>query len=490
MTSDLQEQMRRQMADQALFRQAFEHGLSYLSGVDDRPVYPTDEAVASLESFAMPLPEGPCEPGRVLDSLNAIGAPATTAQIGGRFFGFVNGGAVPIGLAARLMADCWDQNAALTAMSPIAGKLEEVAEDWLRDLFDLPQGTVAGFVSGTSLAIVAGLAAGRWRIAERAGWDINAKGFAGAPPIRIITSRHTHSAVTKAIGLLGFGTDSIEWVEVDAQGRMRADLIPDLDASCLVVAQAGNVNSGAFDPLEEICDRANAAGAWVHVDGAFGLWAQAAKGLRHLTKGMEKAQSFSVDAHKTLNAPYDSGIVLSTDAQALASALQASGSYLLFDGARDGMTTTPEMSRRARGIELWAILAALGRSGIDALIQGLHDRAVQMADELEDAGFEVLNDVVFNQVMVAQETDEVTEALLKELQSDGTCWVGGATWFGRKIIRISICSWATTPEDVSRTVAAFARCQSALAHGPAARRGVGGGGRRGCEPARSDLAKT
>ncbi|MEM8793739.1 MAG: aminotransferase class V-fold PLP-dependent enzyme [Pseudomonadota bacterium] len=453
------------MAEKDLFRRAIGHGLSYLAMVDQRPVFPTEEALSGLDGFDTSLPEGPMDPADVIDKLHRLGAPATVAQMGGRYFGFVNGGAVPAGLAARLMADFWDQNAALDVMSPVAAKLEAVAEEWLRELFGLPEGTVAGFVSGTSLAIVAGLAAGRWRIAQRAGWDINAKGLNGAPPIRVITSRHAHGTVLKAVALLGLGTANIEYVDVDDQGRMRADLMPDLDDRCLVIAQAGNVNSGSFDPIGAICARANAAGARVHVDGAFGLWARAAAGLAYLTEGMERAQSFSVDGHKTLNTPYDSGIVLSTDREALVNALQASGSYILYGEARDGMLTTPEMSRRARGIEIWAILAALGRAGVDELIQGLHERAVQMSEELRAAGFEVLNDVVFNQVMIAEEDDAATDALIEAIQREGTCWVGGSTWFSRKVIRVSVCSWMTTAEDVTRTVGAFSRCRDALRRG-------------------------
>ncbi|MEM7237640.1 MAG: aminotransferase class V-fold PLP-dependent enzyme [Pseudomonadota bacterium] len=455
MADTLRNRMRRDLAGGALLRRAAEHALTYLEEVDERPVAPTSEALLALSAFDEALPDAPSEAAEVLDLLNRFGGPATMAQMGGRYFGFVNGGAVPIGLAARWLADLWDQNSALDIMSPVSARLEAVAEGWLNDLFGLPSGSAAGFVSGTSLATVAGLAAGRWRILRTLGWDVTVDGLTGAPPIRIITGRHTHSAVLKAVGLLGFGTGSIEYVNVDDQGRLVAQEMPPLDPTCLVILQAGNVNSGAFDPIDAVCEKANQAGAWVHIDGAFGLWAQASDRLRPLTAGMHKAQSLSVDGHKTLNTPYDCGIVIATDREALAGVLQASGAYLQFGGGRDGMSTTPEMSRRARGVEVWAILKSLGRAGVDELVTGLHDRAVQLGHEMAEAGFEVLNDVVFNQVLVALDTDAQTEALLAAVQAGGECWVGGSTWFGRKVIRVSISSWVTTAADVTRTVDAF-----------------------------------
>lgn len=455
MPDTLRDQMRREMAEKTLFRRAQDLAFCYSETVDTRRVYPDAEALAGLATFDEPMPQRPGDAMSVIDMLDSVGSPATTAQMGGRYFGFVNGGSVPVGLAARWLADFWDQNAALNVMSPVAAKLEAVAERWLVEMFGLPRETAAGFVSGTTSAIVTGLAAARWRIAQQAGWDINVQGLAGAPPIRLIAGAHTHSAVLRAVGLLGLGTGNIEFVDVDDQGRILPGAMPALDPSCMVILQAGNVNSGSFDPISAICDQAGAAGAWVHVDGAFGLWAQASERLRHLTKGIERAQSFSVDAHKTLNAPYDSGVVLCSDREALHGALQATGAYLLFGEARDGMMLTPEMSRRARGIELWAILKYLGRAGVDDLVTGLHDRAVQMGIEMRAAGFDVLNDVVFNQVIVTCGSDEATEAVLAGIQEDGTCWAGGSTWFGRSVIRISICSWATTEHDVTRTVQAF-----------------------------------
>jgi len=314
---------------------------------------------------------------------------------------------------------------------------------------------VAGFVSGSSLAIFCGIAAGRYRIFKNLGWDINRQGFYGAPKIRIVAGRQAHGTVVKAIALLGFGIDSIEWVDTDHQGRILSSKLPVLDESTILILQAGNVCSGTFDDFDYICSKANSANSWVHIDGAFGLWARASQKLRHLTKGIEKANSFSLDCHKTLNIPYDNGIVLCNDKEALTHALHASGSYIVHSENRDGMFYTPEMSRRARGIELWAAMKYLGREGIDELVYGLHQRALQISKELMFEGFEILNDVVFNQVLVACESDELTNQTMKNIQNSGECWVGGANWNGKAVIRISVCSWATTKDDISRSVKAF-----------------------------------
>lgn len=455
MNKTLQDRMFADMRDKNLFSKALEFGFQYLSKVFDRNVYPTQDALDNLQRFDEDLPQAPSQAASVIDQLHAYGSPATIAQVGGRYFGFVDGSAIPAGLAAKALATYWDQNAAMHVLSPITSKLETVVEKWLKQIFSLPEKTVAGFVSGTSMATFCGLAAARYRLLKRMDWDINEQGLFEAPSIRVVTGRHAHSTVLKAIGLLGFGKENIEWVDVDNQGRIRPNKLPKLDDRTLVILQAGNVNSGSFDPFDEICERANRAGAWVHIDGAFGLWAAAAESLRHLTKGIEKANSWSVDGHKTLNTPYDSGIILCADEDALVSALHMTGSYIVVSDERDGMFYTPEMSRRARAIELWATLKYLGRSGIDEMITGLHQRAVQFSEELKNNGFEVLNDVVFNQVLVACETDDLTRQTLKNIQEARECWVGGSNWFGKAVIRISVCSWATTEEDVSRSVQSF-----------------------------------
>lgn len=453
----IQDAMFQDFADKALFERVRTYGYSYLEEVFDRPVFPTQKALDDLHHFEESLPAGSCEATAVIDLLYRYGAPATTAQLGGRYFGFVNGSAVPAGMAAKQLASYWDQNAAMYVMSPIAATLETVVEGWLRELFGLPAPAVAAYVSGTSMANFCGLAAARYRLLQRQGWDVNEKGLFQAPPLRVVAGRQAHTAVVRAVGLLGFGKSTIEWVEADAEGRMIAEQVPDLDDRTILILQAGNVNSGAFDPLFVLCEKARRANAWVHIDGAFGLWAAASDRLRVLTKGIELASSLAADGHKTLNTPYDCGILLCQDREALASALHLSGSYLAFDEQkRDGMLYTPEMSRRARVIELWATLKYLGRSGMCELIDTLHARAAQFAGAIRGiAGFRVLNEVVFNQVLVCCETDALTTKTMGFIQEGRECWVGGSVFGGRKVIRVSISSWATTVEDIERTVRAF-----------------------------------
>ena len=456
--TDLRQTMGAEQQLKSIFKQAQGYAFDYADGAAERSVFPQPEALANLALFDEDMPNTNGDASSILQQLHQYGSPASVAQTGGRYFGFVNGGVIPVTLATKWLTDFWDQNTALQVMSPITSKLEEICEGWLQQLLGLPNTTVAGFVSGTSSAIFCGLAAARLRIYANQGWDFNARGHNGAPSIRIIAGRHTHGAVVKAIALLGFGLDNIEWVEGDDQGRIDPTFMPTLDDSCIVILQAGNVNSGAFDPFDEICDNANKAGAWVHIDGAFGLWAGGTQRLKYLTQGMDKAHSWSVDGHKTLNTPYDSGILLCRDKEALVTALQASGAYLTsnYGEQRDGMMYTPEMSRRARAIELWAALKYLGKSGVDELVYGLHQRAVQFADELKQANFTVHNDVVFNQVIVSpSDNDGTTMAVLEQIQSSGECWVGSSVWQGNKVIRISVCSWMTSPEDISRSVRAF-----------------------------------
>jgi glutamate/tyrosine decarboxylase-like PLP-dependent enzyme len=393
----------------------------------------------------------------VIGLLQRYGAPATVAQLGGRYFGFVNGAAVPAGLAARQLAGFWDQNAAMQVMSPVAAQLETVVEGWLRELFGLPSSTAASYVSGTSVANFCGLAAARYRLLQLQGWDINEKGLSQSPRLRIVAGAQAHTAVTRAVNLLGFGKANIEWVEADEQGRMIASRVPELDDRTILILQAGNVNSGAFDPLEELCEMGRRAKAWVHIDGAFGLWAAASEKFRPLTKGIDKANSLAADGHKTLNTPYDCGILLCQDRGALVGALQVSGSYLpIDDQKRDGMVYTPEMSRRARIIELWATMKYLGKSGMGELVDTLCLRAVEFASALRNAdGFRILNDVVFNQVVVCCDTDALTEKTLANIQELRECWLGGSLFQGRRVIRVSISSWATTADDIARTVRAF-----------------------------------
>jgi glutamate/tyrosine decarboxylase-like PLP-dependent enzyme len=455
--SNLQDKMFLELRNKELFKQAQAYSFEYIETVLDRNVYPTEEAIGNLSEFDQELPLYTSKPENVLEKLQSYGSPATTATLGGRYFGFVIGSVVPVGLAAKNMATYWDQAPGLNVLSPIGSKLESVVESWFVKLFGLPKKTCAGFVSGTSVATLCGLAAARYRILQRHDWDINQKGLRNAPQIRIVTGTQVHSTVTKAVGMLGLGQENIEWVDVDSQGRILADLVPELDENTIVVLQAGNVNSGSFDDFESICKKANKANAWVHIDGAFGLWAGAVEKLKHLTRGSELATSWAVDGHKTLNTPYDCGIILCADEEALMAALHASGSYLVkSENARDSLFYTPEMSRRARIIELWAIMKYLGKSGIDEMVLTMHERAQQFAEEISKVnGFIVENDIVFNQVMVRCNSDALTGKVMSNIQELRECWLGGSVWFGKKVMRVSICSWTTTKKDISISVASF-----------------------------------
>lgn len=462
MTQDIRKTMRHDLSDRSLFEMSQTAAHDYAESINLRNVYPTEEALASLSDFDESLPQQSCDAKIIVDQLHEIGSPATIAQIGGRYYGLVNGGVVPAALAAKWLTDFWDQNCPLYFSSPITSKLESITENWLRQLLGLPERTVAGFVSGSSLAIFAALAAARFRIFDNQGWDINQKGFHGAPKIRLIASRQAHATVFKAIALLGFGLDNIEWVDADDQGCIRPDKIPPLCNVSILLLQAGNVNSGGFDQFRPICENARQAGAWVHIDGAFGLWAAGSTTLSGLVDGIELANSWSMDAHKTLNAPYDNGIVLCEDKDALVKALQATGAYITYGENRDGMLYTPEMSRRSRAIELWVTMKYLGRDGIDQLVTGLHQRARQAAKQLSEAGFHILNDVCFNQVLISCDTEAKTQSVLENVQEEGVCWVGGSQWQNKSVIRLSVCSWATTEDDINQSVESFIRALDAV----------------------------
>ena len=455
MSDTLYNQMSKEMSDKSIFGSAQKFAYDYVNTSRSRKVFPSEQALEALGEFDETLPVSTVSGEEVIEILHRLGSPATVSQIAGRYFGLVNGGVIPTALAAKWLVDFWDQNCPLYLSSPIASKLEDVVEGWMKELLGLPDRCVAGFVSGSSMAIFCGLAAGRYRLFDKHGWDINKNGFHGAPILRIVASRQAHGTVTKAVSLLGFGSDNVEWVDADDQGRIDETKIPELCESTLIVLQAANVNSGAFDKFESICTKARKAGSWVHIDGAFGLWAAGSEKLKHLIRGAELANSWSLDAHKTLNAPYDSGIVMCDDKDALVNALHASGSYIVYGENRDGMLYTPEMSRRARSVELWATLKYLGKEGVDELVTGLHLRAVQAAEELKIAGFSILNDVCFNQVLIAGDNEDQTQKVMKSVQNDGICWVGGSKWQGRSVIRLSVCSWATTPEDISMSVRSF-----------------------------------
>jgi len=435
----------------------------YIDSLAQRPVFPTEASLQAMSNFNEPLPETSCDPDFVLKQLHEIGSRGAVNQTAGRYFGFVNGGMLPVGLAARWLGDAWDQNTAHYVMSPIDSRLEEICERWIVSLLRLPDETAAGFVSGTTIANFSGLCAGRNELLRRRGWDVTRQGLYGAPRLRVIVGTDAHAAVHKSISMLGLGSDSIELVSSDDQGRMRPDQMPKLDEGALVIAQAGNVNSGAIDPVGAICERAHAAGSWVHVDGAFGLWARVVPSMREICDGIENADSWSVDAHKTLNVPYDSGMILCRHREALMNAFKASASYFQWSEHRDGMNFRPSMSSRARAIELWAVLKTLGREGVQRLVEQLCENAREFARLLAEQDFQIHNDVVFNQVLVSCENNALTKATLNKIQTSGECWCGGSSWRSKSVIRISVCDWATTQKEIERSVRAFIAARTAAA---------------------------
>lgn len=426
----------------------------YLDGLDSRRVAPDADDVDRLTELGGPLPDGPTDPREVLHLLDDVGSPATVATAGRRYFGFVTGGALPAALAANLMAGVWDQNGAYRVMSPIAAGIEEISAGWLRDLLGLPASAGAGFTTGATMANLAGLAAARHALLLKSGYDVEEDGLFGAPAIRLVVSAEVHASVLKALSLLGFGRARVERVAVDDQGRMRADSLPDMSGDTIVCIQAGNVNTGAFDPAAEVCAAAHGAGAWVHVDGAFGLWAAATPQRAHLVEGFADADSWATDAHKWLNVPYDSGITFVRDAEHLRAAMTVGAAYLIAGTEREPCHYTPDMSRRARGLEIWAALRSLGRSGVSELIERCCHHAARFADGLRAAGYDVLNDVVLNQALVSFGDDDKTRRIIGAIQAEGTCWFGGTVWQGRAAMRVSVSSWATTDEDVERSLQA------------------------------------
>jgi glutamate/tyrosine decarboxylase-like PLP-dependent enzyme len=390
--------------------------------------------------------------------MDEICSPATMATAGPRFFGFVIGGSLPVTLAANWLAGAWDHNSALYSATPATARLEQVALRWLIDLFDLPPESGGAFVTGATMANLSALAAARHAVLAQAGWNVEADGLFGAPPITVMVGAEAHPTLFKSLGLLGLGRDRVVKIPVDSQGRLVPAAIPPISGPTIVCAQAGNVNTGALDPFSEICERAHEAGAWVHVDGAFGLWAAVAPSRAHLTAGMTQADSWATDAHKWLNVPYDSGLAFVRDADALRAAMAVTAEYLPTAGPyRNPSDYTPELSRRARGVEVWAALRSLGRKGLADLIEQTCCHARRFAKGLQAAGYNVLNKVVLNQVLVAFGDAETTHRVISELQSDGTCWCGSTVWQGHTAMRISVSSWATTDADVERSLEAMLR---------------------------------
>lgn len=441
-----------------LLQDAAQRSISYLESLQNRAVAPDQDALARLVLFKESLQDGPTAPANTLRLLDEIGSPATMGMAGPRFFGFVIGGSLPVSLAANWLAGAWDQNAALYNATPGAALIEQVALGWLTDLFNFPVGTGGAFVTGATMANFCGLAAARHGVLTRFGWNVEADGLFGAPAVTMVVGEEAHTTLFKALGLLGFGRNRVVRVPVDQEGRMRADAFPAITGPAIVCLQAGNVNTGAVDPLPEIIEKAHAAGAWVHVDGAFGLWAAAAPSRKYLVAGIEKADSWGTDAHKWLNVPYDSGLTFVRDADALRAAMAVTAEYLPTDSPnRNPSDYTPELSRRARGVEVWAVLRTLGKAGVAELIERTCRHARRFAGGLQAAGYQVLNEVVLNQVLVSFGDAMRTQKVIAGIQADGTCWCGGTVWQGKTAMRISVSSWATTDEDVERSLEAMVR---------------------------------
>jgi glutamate/tyrosine decarboxylase-like PLP-dependent enzyme len=452
--------------------EAFDHALAYLEGLPERPLASRASLAELREALGGPLPEQPREPREVIAALATAAEPGVMASSSGRFFGFVVGGATPAAVAADWLTSTWDQNAGLYVLGPAASVVEEVAGAWLADLFALPAGVSVGYVTGGQMANFSGLAIGLHEVLRRAGWDLRSAGLWGAPRVRVLAGRDRHGTIDRALRFLSVGGEAIVPVETDDQGRMRTEslrrALQEAGGPAIVCAQVGNINSGAVDPLAEICQLAHRHGAWVHVDGAFGMWAAASPRLRPLLAGVELADSWATDAHKWLNVPYDSGMVLCAHPDAHRAVMGTRAGYLMLSGAgeRDQLDYNPEHSRRARGFAVYAALRTLGRQGVADLVERGCALARRFAERLGDAdGVEILNQVVLNQVLVRfpaadgdhDAGDARTRRVVERVQQDGTCWMSGTTWQGRAAMRISVSNWSTDEADVDRSVAAILR---------------------------------
>lgn len=443
---------------QHLLADAAARAQRYLAALPERTVAPSGDSVARLVELDAPLPETPREAAQVIAQLDELISPATMAMAGPRFFGFVIGGSLPVTVASSWLTTAWDQNTGLYSITPGTSRIESAALRNLLEVLDLPRDAAGAFVTGATVANLTALAAARHRVLAQVGWNVEADGLFGAPPIHVIVGEEVHPTVLKALGVLGLGRSRVTRVPVDAHGRMRADALPAITGPAIVCLQAGNLNTGAFDPVAPIAARARDAGAWVHVDGAFGLWARAAPARAPLAAGVELADSWATDAHKWLNVPYDSGIAFVRDAEALRAAMAVTADYLPPSaGQRHPSDYTPELSRRARGVDVWAALQTLGRSGVADLVEGCCRHAARFALGLAEAGYEILNEVVLNQVLVSFGSPERTQQVIAAIQQEGTCWCGSTVWQGRTAMRISVCSWATRDEDVERSLAAMIR---------------------------------
>ncbi len=438
--------------------------VAYAEGVDERErVSPGVDAIAALEGFDEELPDDGTAAADTLRLLDGVGGPASMATTGARYFGFVNGAVLPVALGAAWIAAAWDQNAALPVMSPVASTLHEVASRWLVDVLRLPAGTGAAFVSGATVANASCLAAARDELARRAGWDVQSDGLFGAPPISVVVGAHSHSTLSKSLGLVGLGRNRAVVVPADDQGRLRAGELPDLPGPVLVCAQAGEVNTGAFDPFDEIADWLAERGGWLHVDGAFGLWALADPTRSELVSGLDRADSWATDAHKWLNVTYDCGIAFVRDPSALRRTFAALAGYLPPGDRFEAMHHTPQSSQRARQVEVWAVLRTLGRRGIAELVQRACECAAVIAARLEAGGLTILNDVVLNQVLVRAGDGRRTAALIAAVQDDGRIWCGPTQWNGETAMRISVSSWKTDLADAALAADVILELAGALA---------------------------
>jgi glutamate/tyrosine decarboxylase-like PLP-dependent enzyme len=444
-----------------LLRRAADHAADWLEGVDERPIGPAADTPAMLARLGGPLPERPSDARALLDELVAHAEDGLMGINGSRFFGWVMGGVHPAALATDWLVSAWDQNTGLAWPTPLTSAAEQVAGEWLLELFGLPATASFAFTTGCQMAHVTALAAARHRVLADAGWDVERDGLVGAPPVRVLASAERHVTIDRALRLLGFGAGRIEEVEVDDRGAMRADAVEAALAGragpAIVCAQAGNINTGAVDPLEAICDAARAAGAWVHVDGAFGLWAAASPSRRGLLAGVERADSWASDAHKVLQVPLDCGLAFVADPAAHRAAMTVAAPYLQeATVGRDAIDWTPEFSRRARSLPVFAVLRALGRTGVADLVDGLCDQAERFAALLAaEPGVDVL-EAGLNQVLVRLgDDDATTDAVVARVQAEGTCYPTATTWRGLRCARISVCNWKTTPAEVDRSVAAM-----------------------------------
>jgi glutamate/tyrosine decarboxylase-like PLP-dependent enzyme len=461
----------RVVSERELLRRTAEIATGFLESLDERPVWPPASVEELRESLGGELPAGPIEPLEVIEELALQAEPGVVGIPSGRYFGFVIGGALPAALAADWLTGVWDQNAGLVVGGPAAAVVEEVAGGWLRELLGIPSHASFAFVTGCHMAHFTCLAAARHAVLERSGWDVERDGLAGSPPIRVVVGAKRHITVDSALRMLGIGSSAIVAVDADDQGRMRFGELEaafeQVEGPAIVCAQVGEVHTGASDPVPEIAALCREAGAWLHIDGAFGLWANASPALRHLVEGVEQADSWATDAHKWLNVPYDCGLAFVADRGAHRSAMGATAEYLVVadpEAARDQMDWTPEFSRRARGFTVYAALRSLGRSGVTELVERCCRHARTIATGLERLpGCEILNEVVLNQVLLRFADDRSTTDVLEAVQRSGEAWMSGTTWDGRAAIRISVSNWRTTDEDVARTISAFEQARISAA---------------------------